>query len=71
MRFRVDERNFWGFPLFYNGHGLIENERVIMKTETLDQLAHILGEANFGIASGSRFIPAKYVLNDFLNYFQV
>lgn len=61
---------FGASPFFYDGHGLIENERVIMKTETLDQLAHILGEANFGIASGSRFIPAKYVLKDLLNYFR-
>lgn len=57
-------------PLFYNGRGLIENEQVIIKPETFDQLAHLLGEANFGIASGSRFIPARYVLKDLLNYFK-
>jgi phosphoglycolate phosphatase-like HAD superfamily hydrolase len=56
-------------PLFYKKRGLIENEQIIIKPETLDQLAYILGETNFGIASGSRFIPAKYILKNLLNYF--
>lgn len=57
-------------PVFYNGKGRIENERVIVSSEALNRLSSILGRSNFGIASGSRFKSAKYVLGDFLNYFK-
>jgi len=66
----LTKKIFGSPPLFYKGRGLIENERIIIKHETLDQLVGLLGKANFGIASGSRFIPAKYILGDLLNYFK-
>lgn len=55
--------------IFRKGPGLIENERVIIKPETFDRLTSIFGKANFGIASGSRLIPARYVLGDIFEYF--
>ena len=56
-------------PVFHKELGLIENERIIIKPETFDHLAAIFGKANFGIASGSRFVPAKHVLGDILSRF--
>ncbi len=53
-------------PKFYRGRGMVENEKLVIRHETLERLAALLGEANLGIASGSRFEPAKYVLGDLL-----
>lgn len=56
-------------PVFYDGSGLIENEQVIVKPETLSRLSSILGKENLGIASGSRFQTARHVLGDVLSNF--
>jgi len=56
-------------PVFHNGQGLIENEQVIVRPETLNRLSLIFGKTNFGIASGSRFMTAQYILGDILSYF--
>jgi len=56
-------------PRFYKGLGMIENEKVIVQTEALDHLITVLGKTNLGIASGSRFESAKYVLGELLERF--
>ena len=56
-------------PRFNTGPGVIENERLIIRPETLDRLNSVLGKANLGIASGSRFRTAEYVLGDLLKRF--
>ena len=56
-------------PRFNTGPGVIENERLIVRPETLDRLTSVLGKANLGIASGSRFRTAEYVLGDLLKRF--
>ena len=56
-------------PRFYKGLGLVENERSIIRPETLDRLTYFLGRANFGVASGSRLVPAKYILRELLERF--
>lgn len=56
-------------PVFHTGRGLIENERTIIRLETLSQLAVLFGKANFGLASGSRFKTAAYVLGEVLDFF--
>ncbi len=56
-------------PQFYDGQGLIENERVIIQPETLDQLTSLFGEANFGIASGRPARLAELTLKEFLKRF--
>jgi len=57
-------------PVFRTGPGLIENERIILRVDTLNRLSSIFGKANFGIASGSRLKTAKYILGDILGYFR-
>ena len=56
-------------PRFNTGPGMIENERLIIRPETLDRLTSVLGNANLGIASGSRLRPAEYALGDLLKRF--
>ncbi len=56
-------------PQFNNGLGLIENERLIVKPETLDSLISILGKRNLGIASGSRRKSAEHALGDLIDKF--
>jgi len=54
---------------FYKGVGTIENEQAIIRSETLDHLAIILGKANFGIASGRKLNLARYILGNLLERF--
>jgi phosphoglycolate phosphatase-like HAD superfamily hydrolase len=56
-------------PEFNNGPGLIENESLIVRPETLDSLISILGKRNLGIASGSRRKSAEYVLGNLIEKF--
>ncbi len=67
--FRLFEETYGREPKFYRGKGLIENERVIIKPETLDQLAFLFGEANFGVASGRPLKLTKYALSGLLDKF--
>lgn len=56
-------------PGIYNGRGMIENGRVIIKPEALKYLSSLIGGQKFGVASGSKFKPAKYILGDILDMF--
>jgi len=56
-------------PIFNNGSGMIENEKVIVQPEVLERLTLFLGRKKLGVASGSRFKPAKYVLRDIIEQF--
>ena len=56
-------------PQFHTGSGLIENETLIVRPETLDSLISILGKRNLGIASGSRRKSAEYVLGELIDKF--
>lgn len=49
--------------------GYVENERVVVTDETLDQLEEIIGGARFGIASGSLANTASYALGAALGRF--
>jgi len=60
------QRTYGVKPKFYRGRGMVENERLIIRRGTLDRLTAVLGEANLGIASGSRFEPARYILGNLL-----
>jgi phosphoglycolate phosphatase-like HAD superfamily hydrolase len=63
-------REIYGMtPEFNSGPGLIENERLIVRPETLDSLVSILGKRNLGIASGSRRKSAEYVLGSLIEKF--
>ncbi len=57
-------------PRYYYGPGLIENGKVIIMAETLDRLSMMFMERRFGIASGSRFKSAEYILDDLMCYFK-
>jgi phosphoglycolate phosphatase-like HAD superfamily hydrolase len=56
-------------PKFNFKPGKIENEKLIIKTETIDHLVSLLEKNNLGIASGSRKKPAKHVLGTLLDKF--
>jgi phosphoglycolate phosphatase-like HAD superfamily hydrolase len=58
-------------PQFYWGKGLIENEKVIIQSETLKRLASTLSEKNFGIASGRQRKLTEHVLKDLLDGFDL
>lgn len=55
-------------PGIYFGPGMIENERLIVRRETLERLSSMSG-GRLGIASGSRRVSAKYILGDILSLF--
>jgi phosphoglycolate phosphatase-like HAD superfamily hydrolase len=57
-------------PLFNHERGLVENERLILQSETLDHLALLFGKANFGISSGRQSKLAEYKLGRFLDKFR-
>jgi phosphoglycolate phosphatase-like HAD superfamily hydrolase len=60
----------YGFKAkFYKGFGMVENERIIVRPETLDHLSSFFSRANLGIASGSKLEPARHVLTDLLEKF--
>jgi len=56
-------------PRFYAGSGMIERGKPIISVETLNRLSSMIGGPRFGIASGSRFMSAKYVLRNILDMF--
>ncbi len=56
-------------PRFHQGPGMIENERVIIESKTLDHLELIFGRKNFGISSGSTFKSAEHILGVLLGKF--
>lgn len=57
-------------PAFYLGKGLVEAENKIITLETLDELAEVIGETNFGIVSGRDYMSAKYTLNRVLDKYE-
>ena len=56
-------------PAINTRFGLIENERLIVKPECLNSLISMLGRRNLGIASGSRRMPAEYILGELIEKF--
>jgi phosphoglycolate phosphatase-like HAD superfamily hydrolase len=76
---RVFEEIFCGSNLFeevygikpeiYDGPGIIENGKPIIKHETLSSLSSMLGGLKFGIASGSRLKSARHILGNILEWF--
>jgi len=50
--------------------GYIENESLIVKPRTFDELETLLGGAEFGVASGSLENTAKYVLGPLAGWFK-
>jgi phosphoglycolate phosphatase-like HAD superfamily hydrolase len=56
-------------PQFYLGRGLIAKEKLIVSQEILDDLASIIGQYNFGIATGRPYYLAKYTLGGLLDTF--
>ncbi|MFB0563690.1 MAG: HAD family hydrolase [Candidatus Lokiarchaeia archaeon] len=67
--------NVYGIkPLFYSGTGLIENERLILRKEVLDNLISDLGFSKFGIASGrlrSQTLPVLQRYENLERYFNL
>lgn len=61
----------FGVPARFTGAqtGYVENERVVVTDETLDQLEEIIGGARFGIASGSQANTARHALGATLGRF--
>jgi len=66
---RLFEEIYGVKPAIYKGRGLIENGRPILKRETLKRLSLILGDRRLGVASGSKFKSAEYILRDLLATF--
>ncbi len=56
-------------PKFNKGQGMIENEKIIPQSETLNRLASIFGKENLGIVSGGRLKPARHALGNILDEF--
>jgi phosphoglycolate phosphatase-like HAD superfamily hydrolase len=78
---RIFEEFFCGPELFTKSYGmqprfnkkqqgLIDNEHLIITSETLSLLSAILGSSNLGIASGSGADQANYILGDLLRSFR-
>ncbi len=49
-------------PLFRTEEGLVDEGRIIIKSETLAEISEIIGTENYGIASGSIENTARHVL---------
>ncbi|MEM1550650.1 MAG: hypothetical protein QXX56_02735 [Candidatus Bathyarchaeia archaeon] len=63
-------RKMYGIePRFFYGLGTINNSKIIINPETFSRLSTLISGARFGIVSGSRFAPAKYVLGFLLDLF--
>jgi phosphoglycolate phosphatase-like HAD superfamily hydrolase len=56
-------------PNFVNERGFIENSKIIVLKETMLQIISLFGDTNVGIASGSRYKAAEYVLGKVLDFF--
>jgi HAD superfamily hydrolase (TIGR01549 family) len=61
----------FGVPARFKGvqTGFVENEKVVVTDETLDQLEEIIGGNRFGVASGSPANTARYALGAALDRF--
>ncbi|MCL7385498.1 MAG: hypothetical protein LZ158_03950 [Thaumarchaeota archaeon] len=56
-------------PFIFNGPGLFQNEKPLIKEETLIKLQKIVGHSNLTIASGRDRWSAKKVLGNLFGYF--
>lgn len=56
------EDTFETTPLFQTERALVDEGKIIIKTETLTETSEIIGTKNYGIASGSIENTAKHVL---------
>lgn len=63
------EEMYGAKPKIYFGRGMVENGKLVIKRETLERLSLMIGKMRFGIASGSKISPAKYILGDLLKLF--
>ncbi len=57
-------------PAFNKGSGMVENEKIIIQSTSLEKLVSLLGGRKLGIASGSWSKPAKYALGDLVKQFE-
>lgn len=58
-------------PIFYDGDGLIKNEKVIVKKETLEQLVRIVGKEKLGLVTGRGSLSTRETLQDLMAFFNL
>lgn len=64
-------KEMYGFDCnFYNGLGLINNEKMIINKKIMNQISSLIGNAKFGIASGRPFLASKHTMGDLLKEFR-
>ena len=63
------EKQYGMKPRFYLGSGLITKEKRIVSPKILDDLASLIGQNNFGIATGRPYSLTKYTLGSLLDSF--
>ena len=56
-------------PQFYWGSGLINDERKLVSLNLLEELALLMGQYNFGIATGRPYLLARHTLGEILDGF--
>lgn len=56
-------------PQFYWGSGLINEEKKIISLKLLEELASLMGQHNFGIATGRPYLLARHTLGTILDGF--
>ncbi|MCS7116860.1 MAG: hypothetical protein NZ896_05240 [Nitrososphaerales archaeon] len=67
----IFERVYKIEPQFRLGLGMIENERLMVKEETLQELLNLLGEGKLGIASGRGYYATQKTLGKLMSYFNL
>ncbi|MEE8322291.1 MAG: hypothetical protein V3R57_01525, partial [Candidatus Bathyarchaeia archaeon] len=63
------EKHYSIKPRFYFGNGLITKEKRIVSTKILDDLASLIGQNRFGIATGRPYQLTKHTLGNLLDSF--
>jgi phosphoglycolate phosphatase-like HAD superfamily hydrolase len=63
------EKQYGVKPQFYLGSGLITKEKRIVSPKILDDLASLIGQYNFGVATGRPYYLAKHTLGGLLDSF--
>lgn len=66
---KLFEKQYGVKPQFHFGQGLINDEKRILTLKTLRDLASLMGQYNFGIATGRPRLLAKYTLGKILDKF--
>lgn len=65
----IFERVYGIKPKFWFDKGMIENEELIIKEETLIELTNLFGEGNLGIVSGRGYYATQKTLGKLMDYF--